>query len=366
MNKIMKSLLAQSMSIILVLCLGSCGKSDDPNCELHVIAQERFEHTAFDRWLQLNYVDAYNIDFKYKMEDIEANPNYNLAPSTLKNSMKMSKLVRHAWIGAYDEVAGVEFMRLMSPRVLLLIGSSGRNSDGTELLGTAEGGVRVTLYKVNEVNVHDPAHLNLYYFHTMHHEFGHILHQNKLWPTEYKDISRGDYLSSTWYQPANNRISVYAPKGFPTAYARMNSEEDFTEVTAALITFTDEEWAAIFQAAGEEGKAKLDRKIKIVKEYMQEAWNIDMDELRAVVNRRMEEVRHPDFKLIEPDWQSLLDNSDFRALPRIGTPQEERERKAVLEWALASPRLLQDRSEGMLGSYGCSLMTQYYSHPHNH
>lgn len=365
MKKIIKSVLA--LSSCALLSLGSCAKSDEPNPDLHVIANRQFAPTVFDQWLKVNYVDAYNIDYKYKMEDIEADPNYNLVPPSLENSMKMAKLVRHAWIGAYDEVAGIDFMRLMSPRAVLLIGSSGRNSDRSELLGTAEGGVRVTLYKVNAVNVNDPAHLNLYYFHTMHHEFGHILHQNKLWPTEYNDISRGDYLASTFFQPDNNKISIYAPKGFVTAYSRKNSEEDFTEVTACYITYTDEQWKQIFDAAGEAGRAKLDRKIKIVKDYMKDAWNIDMDELRAVVTRRTAEVRNPSFSLIDPEWLPLLDNSDFRAVPAaVGSPQEERMRSAVLDWVLATPYLLENRPTGQLGSYGCSLLTQYYSHPHNH
>lgn len=362
----MKTVLALSSCAFLALGLASCDKGDAPDPNIHVIAPERFDPSIFDLWLKQNYIDAYNIDFKYKMEDIEADPNYNLVPPTLENSMKMAKLVRHAWIGAYDEVAGINFMRLMAPRALLLIGSAGRNSDGTELLGTAEGGVRVTLYKVNDINVHDPAFLNFYYFHTMHHEFSHILHQKKLWPTDYNDISRGDYLASTFFQPDNNRISVYAPKGFVTAYSRKNSEEDFTEVTAAYITFTDAEWQQIFDAAGEEGRAKLDKKIRIVKDYMKDAWNIDMDEMRAVVSRRTEEVRTPKFQLIDPEWLPLLDNSDFRAIPSMASPKEERERRAVIDWILASPRLLEDRDAGALGSYGCSFMTQHYSHPHNH
>lgn len=364
MNKIIKKALAYSL-LALTLGATSCSK-DEPNRDLHVIAPDQFAPSVFDQWLRVNYVDAYNIDFKYKMEDTEASPHYNLVPSSLENSMKMAKLVRHAWLGAYDEVAGINFMRLLSPRALLLIGSSGRNGDGSELLGTAEGGVRVTLYKVNALNINDPKFLNVYYFHTMHHEFGHILHQNKLWPVEYNDISRGEYLASTYFQPDNNKLSVYAPKGFVTAYSRKNSEEDFTEVTAAYITFTNQEWADIFKAAGDEGKAKLDMKIKIMKQYMLDAWNIDMDELRTVVNRRTEEVRNPKFKLIEDSWRPLLDNNDFRALPALGSPEEERERQAVLEWILSAPKLLENRGQGALGSYGCSVMTQYYSHPHNH
>lgn len=49
------------------------------------------------------------------------------------------------------------------------------------VLGTAEGGMKITLYNVNDINP-DQIDINLlndYYFQTMHHEFAHILHQTK-------------------------------------------------------------------------------------------------------------------------------------------------------------------------------------------
>lgn len=49
------------------------------------------------------------------------------------------------------------------------------------VLGTAEGGMKITLYNVNDINPDkiDINLLNEYYFQTMHHEFAHILHQTK-------------------------------------------------------------------------------------------------------------------------------------------------------------------------------------------
>ena len=62
-----------------------------------------------------------------------------------------------------------------------MIGSAAYNSgDGTMVLGTAEGGLVITLYMVNrltDATLRDYATLNEYYFHTMHHEFTHILNQ---------------------------------------------------------------------------------------------------------------------------------------------------------------------------------------------
>lgn len=49
------------------------------------------------------------------------------------------------------------------------------------ILGQAEGGMKVTLFRVNEIDKNNlsVAQLNEYYFKTMHHEFTHILNQKK-------------------------------------------------------------------------------------------------------------------------------------------------------------------------------------------
>ena len=78
-----------------------------------------------------------------------------------------------------------DFMRTYAPKVILLIGSSAINpSSSTEILGSAEEGIKVVLYKVNSIDPTDVEMLNEYYFETMHHEFAHILHQKKSYPTE--------------------------------------------------------------------------------------------------------------------------------------------------------------------------------------
>lgn len=73
------------------------------------------------------------------------------------------------------------------------------------------------------------------------------------------------------------------------------------------MTFTDEEWNAVFEAAGEQGRAKLNQKVGIMKQYMLEVWKIDMDRLKAVVRRRMNEVIQ--MELLEPEWLPVPANS---------------------------------------------------------
>ncbi len=295
-------------SLALGLSLSACKDNDKPDPSIHALKPELGERTAFDQWIRNNYTDAYNVQLLYNMEDIQADRSRNLAPASLENSMKLAKIVLHAWYGAYDEVTGgTDFMRRTSPRQLFFIGSAMWNGDGTITQGTAEGGLKVTLFQVNWLNVNDPQALNKTFFKVMHHEFSHILHQNKIWPDEYNTIST-EYSPNAW---ANRRsLSDYAPLGFVTAYASSQPREDIAEVTAALITFTDAEWAAILKAAGDEGRARLNKKIAIVKKYMLDTWGVDMDRLRAVALRRLAEA--PRLQLLEADWTPLITG---RALP---------------------------------------------------
>ena len=55
--------------------------------------------TEFDNWLLRNYVKEYNIDFKYRLEDIEANMSYNHIPAEVEKSKKLAKIIKYLWLG---------------------------------------------------------------------------------------------------------------------------------------------------------------------------------------------------------------------------------------------------------------------------
>lgn len=197
----------------------------------------------FDTWVNREYRDVYNLDFKYKMEDVEADMNYNLVPASYANARDLCVLTKYLWFDAYKELAGKEFLKQYGPRILHLIGSAAINAQtGTEILGLAEGGLKVTLFKVNEMNLTNFNQLNEYYFRTMHHEFGHILHQTKSYPTEFNLLSTGRYDASSWQ---NKDIGYVASLGFITPYASSENREDFAETIANYVTRTDDAMALI-------------------------------------------------------------------------------------------------------------------------
>lgn len=201
----------------------------------------------FDKWVEQNFLIPYNLEFKYRMEDVESDMDYNLVPATFDNARDLCLLTKYLWFDTYKEHCGEDFLKSYGPRILHLIGSPAYNpSTGTEILGLAEGGLKVTLFKVNELDLNNPEMLNEFYFRTMHHEFGHILHQTRTYPKEFDLLSAGRYEASSWQ---SKPIGLMASQGFITPYASSQAREDFAETIANYLTRTDEQDALILWLA---------------------------------------------------------------------------------------------------------------------
>ncbi|MDR1554078.1 MAG: putative zinc-binding metallopeptidase [Prevotellaceae bacterium] len=251
--------------------------------------------TEFDKWLLENYTYPYNIGFKYKMEDIESDMSYDLVPATTKNAIAMAKIVKHLWLEVYDEVAGVDFTRTYIPRVIHLVGSGAYNSNNTFLLGTAEGGLKVTLFRINDLNINN-INVNLlseWYLKTMYHEFAHILHQTKNYPEEFKAISNSDYIGGSWSSISSTLQMAYQ-LGFVSRYSRMEANEDFVEIIAIYIVYGQANWDSILTQAGTSGAAIINQKLEIVKSYLRNSWGIDIDELRRVFELKASTLQYLD------------------------------------------------------------------------
>ena len=275
------------MACLMAAALGlsSCG-NDDPEGESIFVNQETANQNDFDKWIYRNYTLPYNMKVIYKMQDIESDYNYTLAPADYVKSIELAHIVKYAWLDAYDEVAGTAFTRAYVPKILHLIGSAAYQDNGTMVLGTAEGGLKVTLFLVNSLQINRDL-LNEYYFKTMHHEFSHILHQTKSYDPSYDLISEGHYVNGDWYLTSDENARK---QGFVSAYASSEAREDIAEVTSIYITYTPQEWAAVLTDAGETGAPIIEQKLDIVKKYMQDSWGIDLDKLRSVVQRRMNDI----------------------------------------------------------------------------
>ena len=282
MIKYMKYLSVLLAAVLLV----SCGEEKlDPNSQ---VIDSNVEQNEFDEWLYDNYVLPYNIEFLYRMVYKESDMNYYLVPAEYDKSVQIAKLMIHLCLEAYDEVTGdKEFIRTYFPKMIHIIGSAAYRNNGTMVLGTAEGGLKITLYMINSLQL-DPDYLNEYYFHTMHHEFAHILHQTKPYSSDFDMITGSAYVNDSWNSTFSDEEALQ--NGFITPYASSEPNEDFVELLSTYITNTPKFWSDMLKAAGTDGSAIIKQKFDIVYNYMKNTWGIDLDELRDIILRRQSEI----------------------------------------------------------------------------
>lgn len=256
-----------------------------------VITVDSYVQNDFDKWLDANFVTPYNIAFKYRFEMNESDKNYYTVPADMDLAIKMAHLVKYLCVDTYDEVAGADFTRGYFPKMFFLIGEWEYQNNGTIILGTAEGGKKILLSGINYLDMYlsqGASALNHYYIKTIHHEFTHILNQTKDFPVDFKLITGDGYVADSWSEPPYD--SEYLQNGFISDYAQHSEGEDFAEMLSIYVTNTSEYWNTQLEAAGTEAAKAIKQKLDVVRSYMAESWNIDIDELRSTILRRQNDV----------------------------------------------------------------------------
>ncbi len=299
--------------MMMALALASCS-SDEIKSE-SVISVDNYTPNEFDLWLEENFRNPYNIDFKYRYEEIESDLNYYTVPATYEASVKMAHLVKYLCVETYNEVAGIEFTRSQFPKMFFLIGEWEYRNNGSFILGTAEGGRKILLSGLAYLNPilegkteynsfpfvfgdNVAENLNYYYIKTIHHEFTHILNQTKDYPTAFRQVTPSSYVSDSQF--SEPYVSAYLKRGFISAYAQTNTAEDFAEMVSEYVTHSPEWWEEQMKAADttwsdnpdqvQTGRVLIEQKLDITRDYLLTTWNIDIDELRDCILRRQADI----------------------------------------------------------------------------
>jgi len=275
--------------VFISLIYTSCKK--EKLSEESVFVDSTLPKNALDSYIYNNYTVPYNIDIIYKYVDRESDLTYNLVPATYDGSVRMTKLLLNFGLKPYDDITGSKaFMRAYFPKILTYIGTSSVKSNGTIVLGTAEGGKKINLYNLNNLagNSTSISYLNKYYFHVIHHEFQHILNQTKPFPTSFNTISGVGYVGDVWNTTYVTDGAAIAA-GFISPYASKESTEDFAELYSFYVTLSASEYTAYLNSAGSTpaGIAIINTKMEVVKTYMKNEFGIDMDALRANIQAKV-------------------------------------------------------------------------------
>jgi substrate import-associated zinc metallohydrolase lipoprotein len=291
---------------LLTVLFGSCREAEtlDPNSIF--VDPDETGRIEFDQWLQENYGHPYNVSILYRLKDIETNFSYNVVPASLDKSFALARILKHVWLGALTEVKDDEFTAEYIPKTLQLIGGKIYKSDGTVLNGEAEGGVKITFARVNELpDAAGPALVNLLIggrdeygiLKTAFHEFTHIMTAGKNYPESFALISRLDYVGDDWTKGSANDVEALQA-GFITKYARKDADEDMAEILSIYVTRGKTNWDACLKDAVKEmvtdgvterdstGYKIIDQKLSYVRDYLKTSWAIDLDTFRTVFERR--------------------------------------------------------------------------------
>ena len=104
--KNMKTYLKYIAISLAVAALSACEPERlDPDSQ---IIDSKVEQNDFDKWLYANYVQPYNIDFKYRMEYNESDMNYYLVPAEYEKSIKMAEMLDIPVVGLVENMSYVE------------------------------------------------------------------------------------------------------------------------------------------------------------------------------------------------------------------------------------------------------------------
>lgn len=286
----MNQLFKISMAVVTVMILvSSCRKDENGSLETppYGLGGDTWQKTNVDKWIYDSLTTPFNIAVKYRWDAWELALDKTLVPpDTTKVIPSLQGLLAVAFTPYIQQTGSRDLLRQYAPKNFVLVGSPQYDYNGTITLGQAEGGTKITLYLINYFSrlKKDSASFKQM-IHTIHHELGHILHQNVMFSTNYKTITGG--YTATWFNVSDASART---QGFITAYAMAAPEEDFVEMISSMLvggpngpTGYDNYEKLLGQAGSATSAPYLNIKAKeaIVVDYFAKTWHVDFYGLQA-------------------------------------------------------------------------------------
>lgn len=260
---------------LLVLTFISCSKDDDLNVDLSGYNYDSFEKLPIDDYIFNNLTKPYNVEVVYRFDRSHTDVAKDISPPRIDQVQPAVDMVLDGFFRVYQNVAGAEFIKRYAPKQFVLLGSHAYNSNGSVTLGTADGGRRVALYDINNIDVTKPEDIKRR-LRTIHHEFTHIINQLVDIPPTFRTVTT-DYIAD-WTK--DNSDADALELGFVSPYSRSSFGEDFAETVAHLLVEGQAFYDNRIANSSDDGAAKLRQKEVIVHDYFKQFFNIDFKELQ--------------------------------------------------------------------------------------
>lgn len=273
----MKRYLVFTFLIAGLTLFNACSKKDDDlTTPIIGLGGVRYQKTALDTELYEKFTKPYNIEVIYRWDAGLMGYTSVLVPAEENRVLPVMNILMKGWIEPFKEVAGELFVKKYIPKQYVLIGSYAYTSSGNIVLGSADQGLKVNIFGVNQINLKSEGGIGQV-LGTVHHELAHVLHQNIMYPVDFELVCAGDYDSN-----GLSKTQAYARSfGFITGYGMTSPNEDFATLVATMLSNSKQEFDNIINSIPEEvGRDRLRKKENIVVAYFLQAWNIDFWELQ--------------------------------------------------------------------------------------
>lgn len=282
-------------AVALMLAIASCRKGEDLDLTPPVdLGGETWQATAIDQWLMDSLTIPYNIAVKYRWDPWELNLDKTLTPPDESRIIPAMSAIKRVWIDPYNAETGSDaFIKKYSPKQFKLVGSVEYNYNGTVLLGQAEGGNNIAFFDINQNFDKNSVNSIRRMIQTSHHEFAHILHQNILFPQDFKGISGRLGLTgytATWFNISEEEARE---NGYITAYSMATAEEDFVEMIANMLMEGRSRFNEIVASVNPTAQQALRSKEQYVVNYYKEVWNIDFYSLQTRIQSALNALAPP-------------------------------------------------------------------------
>jgi substrate import-associated zinc metallohydrolase lipoprotein len=292
----------------LISAFTSCKKDDfnvNDAANINGLGGDTWVKGPIDNWIYDTLTVPYNMSVKYKWDQFEDISDITkiLVPPKEEYIIPILSAVKKAWINPYIAEAGDVFFKRLSPKFVYMIGSPAFEENGGLKLGQAEGGRKIILLATNLTKVNGMAGYNdsdtfwfKEMFHTIHHEFAHILHQTVAYPDAFKNLNPNLYTAE-WI---NYSDRTALQDCFITAYSMNVVDDDFVEMVSGMLiegrAGFESMLAGIQDITSPRGTtkaqavARLRAKESIVVNYFKEVWKIDFYSLQAKTRAAIESL----------------------------------------------------------------------------
>lgn len=260
-----------------LILFSSCSKKDeDLTTPIAGLGGVRYQKTPLDIAIYETYTKPYNIEVVYRWDAGLMGFTTVLVPADESRVLPVMNILKKGWIEPFEEIVGSDFVKRYVPKQYVLIGSYAYTSSGNIVLGSADQGLKVNMYGINQINLKSMDGVRQV-LGTVHHELAHVLHQNIMYPADFELVCAGDYDSNG----LNISQAVARSLGFTGGYGMTGPNEDFATLVSTMLNNSKAEFDAMINSIPEElGRTRLREKENIVVTYFLQAWNIDFWELQ--------------------------------------------------------------------------------------